>query len=378
MYIHLLQYEPFTFAGDALYVRELPQDGAGLDLVVRGGAAAAGVAGYAAYDFAGVGARWRDFAGAAGGNAGDGQHLVDAHPGDHAAAGVGSGAAGRGSAGTFVAAITGRGGKTETCHTCLGPGAGALERETGEVRLEKTFAAYEPGYGVGDGSRRVAMKAYGKFTTGLIVAWFLFALGAGALGLFENAANRVGAAVGIAALVPIVVFAVWFAASESFRRFVLGLNARTLTFVQSGRIIGVTFVILQARGVLPAVFAWPAGYGDIFIGATASFVAWKLCDPGHRRSFIFWQVLGITDLVTAVGLGTTAGLIQPHGVPMVAMTVLPLSLIPTFLVPLYLILHVICVAQARGWKTAAGKQPVGSGARSANRDIGVSERLSDG
>src|SRR5271168_5002575 len=66
MYIHLLQYEPFTLAGDALYVRQLPQDGAGLDLVVRGGAAAAGVAGYAAYDFAGVGARWRDFAGAAG------------------------------------------------------------------------------------------------------------------------------------------------------------------------------------------------------------------------------------------------------------------------------------------------------------------------
>src|SRR5271155_1266829 len=216
MYIHLLQYEPFTFAGDALYVRELPQDGAGLDLVVRGGAAAAGVAGYAADHPASFVAGWGGVPGAHGGNAGYGQHLVDAHPGDHAAAGVGSGAAGGGSAGPFVAAITGRGGKTETCHTCLGPGAGALEREIGKAWLEKTFAPYESGHGVGDGSRRVAMKAYGKFTTGLIVAWFLFALGAGALGLFENAANRVGAAVGIAALVPIVVFAVWFAASESF------------------------------------------------------------------------------------------------------------------------------------------------------------------
>jgi len=205
------------------------------------------------------------------------------------------------------------------------------------------------------------MKAYGKLTTGLIVAWFLFALGAGALGLFENAANRVGAAVGIAALVPIVVFAVWFAASESFRRFVLGLNARTLTFVQSGRIIGVTFVILQARGVLPAVFAWPAGYGDIFIGATAWFVGWKLSRPGHRGSFIFWNALGILDLVTAVTLGTTAGVIQPHGVPMAAMTVLPLSLIPTFLVPLYLIVHVICIAQARGWTSVAGGERRGVG-----------------
>jgi hypothetical protein len=55
------------------------------------------------------------------------------------------------------------------------------------------------------------------------------------------------------------VFAVWIATSESFRKFALGLNARTLTLAQSGRIIGVTFVILQVRGVLPAIFAWPAG-----------------------------------------------------------------------------------------------------------------------
>jgi hypothetical protein len=35
------------------------------------------------------------------------------------------------------------------------------------------------------------------------------------------------------------------------------------------------------------------------------------------------------------------------------MTVLPLSLIPTFLVPLFMMLHVICIAQARAWKTAS-------------------------
>jgi len=37
-----------------------------------------------------------------------------------------------------------------------------------------------------------------------------------------------------------------------------------------------------------------------------------------------------------------------------AMTVLPLSLVPTFLVPLFLIFHVICIAQARAWKNASG------------------------
>jgi hypothetical protein len=218
------------------------------------------------------------------------------------------------------------------------------------------------------------MKAYGKFTAGLIVAWFAFALIAGALGLFENQASRIGAAVGIAAGVPIVVFAVWFATSESFRKFALGLNARTLTLAQSGRIIGVTFVILQVRGVLPAIFAWPAGYGDIFIGATAAFVAWKLFGPSHRGSFSFWQALGIADLVTAVGLGTTAGLLQPRSVPMAAMTVLPLSLIPTFLVPLYLILHVICIAQARGWRSVSSERRSGNVVASVNREVGVPGR----
>jgi hypothetical protein len=31
------------------------------------------------------------------------------------------------------------------------------------------------------------------------------------------------------------------------------------------------------------------------------------------------------------------------------MTVLPMSYIPTFAVPLFLILHIICIAQARRW-----------------------------
>jgi hypothetical protein len=213
------------------------------------------------------------------------------------------------------------------------------------------------------------MKRYGKVTAGLLVAWFAFALIAGALGVFQNATDRIGAAVGIAAGVPIVVFALWFAVSASFRRFVLGLNPRTLTFVQTWRVIGVTFLILQARGVLPAIFAWPAGYGDVFIGATAAFVAWKLCDPNHRTSFIFWNVLGITDLVTAVGMGTTAGFIQPHGIPMAPMTNLPLSLIPTFLVPLFLIFHVICIVQAREWRSVAGERRFESAERSGNQEI---------
>jgi hypothetical protein len=194
------------------------------------------------------------------------------------------------------------------------------------------------------------MKNYGKLAATLLFSWFIIVLSASALHLFRNDANRIGINVAIAALTPIVSFSLWFAASKKFRELALSLNPRVLTAVQSWRMIGFIFVLLEAYGVLPAIFAWPAGYGDMAIGATAAFVAWKLADSRHRNFFILWQVLGIADLVNAVALGTTAGFLNPQGPSISPMTVLPLSLIPTFLVPLFLILHFICIVQARNWK----------------------------
>ncbi|HKW97952.1 MAG TPA: hypothetical protein VJN43_09455 [Bryobacteraceae bacterium] len=201
------------------------------------------------------------------------------------------------------------------------------------------------------------MKRYGKFTAWLIAIWFILAALASAFGLYANSSSRLGYAVGVSALAPIALFALWYARSEGFRRFALSLNPRALTFIHSWRIAGIVFVILEAYGVLPAIFALPAGYGDMFIGATAWLVAWKLAVPRHRASFIFWQLLGSVDLVMAVTLGTTARLLSPQGVSMAAMTALPLSLVPTFLVPLLFILHLVCIAQARRWSRVSSIQP---------------------
>jgi hypothetical protein len=201
------------------------------------------------------------------------------------------------------------------------------------------------------------MKNYGKLAAGLVIAWFIFAFIASALHLFENGPQRVGIAVGMAALTPIVIFSVWFATSEQFRQFALSLNPRILTLAQTWRLLGLVFVMLESQKLLPAVFALPAGYGDIAIGATAWFAALKLANPERRNSFILWQSLGITDLVLAVSLGTTAALLSPHAPSMLPFTVLPLSLIPTFLVPLFIIFHVICIAQATTWRTASAGSP---------------------
>ena len=196
------------------------------------------------------------------------------------------------------------------------------------------------------------MKSYGKLIVSLIAAWFLFALLGSAEYVFRNQDNRFGIAIALAAGLPLVIFAAWFGLSASFREYLLSLNPSTLTLAQTWRLLGFTFLISEARGILPAFFAWPAGYGDMLIGATATYIALRLAEPRHRSTFIGWQLLGITDLVLAVGVGTTAGLTHP-GASMLAMTVLPFSLIPTFLVPLFFILHVICIAQAWSWKQAS-------------------------
>jgi hypothetical protein len=213
------------------------------------------------------------------------------------------------------------------------------------------------------------MNSYRKLTAGLISAWFLFALIGSALNLFRNDQQRIGLAVALAAFIPLLVFLIWVVASRPFRQFLLSLNPRVLTAVQVWRVIGVIFVVLEARGALPGVFALPAGYGDIFIGATAGLVAFTLATPAHRASFILWQILGMADLVIAVALGTTAVFLQP-GSSMTLMTILPLSLVPTFLVPLFLILHTICIAQARKWsslESASAKQSNSPGALQASR-----------
>ena len=194
---------------------------------------------------------------------------------------------------------------------------------------------------------------YRRLTLALIIGWFLFALTASALGAFHND-SRLGVGVAVAALTPLLIFVVWFRTSAAFRQFAMSLDPTVLTSVQAWRIMGFTFVLLEAHGLLPAIFAWPAGFGDMTVGITASFVAWKVANPVHRNAFIRWQLFGIADLVTAVTLGVTAGLLRPQGPTTALMTVLPLSLIPTFFVPLFLMLHIVCIAQARKWPSVSG------------------------
>jgi len=193
------------------------------------------------------------------------------------------------------------------------------------------------------------MTTYGKLMFALISAWFALAFAASALGVFHTDPNQPPLPLLLAVLTPIILFVVWYFASKSFREFILSLNPATLTLVQSWRIAGFVFLALYTYHILPGILALPAGWGDIFIGTTALFVATKWANPDHRTSFIVWQFLGIADLVAAIAMGAGAGFLTTQAVTGEPMTLLPLSLIPVFAVPFCLILHFISIAQARRW-----------------------------
>lgn len=153
--------------------------------------------------------------------------------------------------------------------------------------------------------------------------------------------------------VPLVVFFAAYLGSESFRALILGADLRLLTATQAWRAGGLGFLALYAHGVLPGLFAWPAGLGDIAIGVTAPWIALALV----RRStfvasplFLVWNLFGILDLIVAVGTGAlssgfVAGLAGKATTGPMAQ--LPLVLIPAYFVPLFIMFHLTALFQAR-------------------------------
>jgi hypothetical protein len=123
-----------------------------------------------------------------------------------------------------------------------------------------------------------------------------------------------------------------------------------LADAQTFRVVGVVFLALMIAGELPAVFALPAGLGDLAIGLAAPFVARRLRN-GDTRGARTFHVLGIVDLVVAVAIGFLAAPgpfgVLSAGLSTAPLTVLPLVLIPTTLVPLSVAVHLHGLSRLR-------------------------------
>jgi hypothetical protein len=205
----------------------------------------------------------------------------------------------------------------------------------------------------------ITQPAHGvrSLTLTALVGWFLLALSGSLLGIFDSE-PRPPILLGLAAVCPVAVFVACYLLSVRFQEFVSSLDLRVLVLAQTWRVGGIVFVILYLQGILPGVFALPAGWGDFAIGITAPVVAWFWKRPYPNRMFLIWNVLGSFDLVLAVTLGVLASA-TPVGflagdVTNRPMGQFPLSLIPTFFVPLLLIFHLIALNRVRqGLRTNA-------------------------
>jgi len=187
----------------------------------------------------------------------------------------------------------------------------------------------------------------------VLSAWFVLVVSLGVSGAFIGAPGTPPLAIGLGVATPLLVFFAWLRLSRSFRDFVLSLDLRLIAGIQAWRWAGLGFLFLYAQHVLPAMFALPAGLGDMAVGFAAPWMTLALVRrPGFAASpaFIRWNVLGILDLVVAVSLGTLGALLTtgaPGEISTAPMATLPLLLIPVYLVPLFLMLHAAALMQSR-------------------------------
>jgi hypothetical protein len=187
--------------------------------------------------------------------------------------------------------------------------------------------------------------------------WLLAIVVAGAAEVFESGPGRPPLALLTAIVVPPALFILAYRVSTEFGRFVLGLDLRLLTAMQTWRVLGGTFLFLYAFNLRPALFAFPAGLGDVAVGVAAVFVLHAMLKghPNWRRRVLLLNLGGLLDFVGAIATGvltsnSSLGLFAP-ATPMPSMGMMPLSLIPSFMVPLWIIIHgasLLQLRQARG------------------------------
>ena len=186
-----------------------------------------------------------------------------------------------------------------------------------------------------------------------VTVWLLLVLSFGAAGAFVGPPGTPPLPIAIGVTTPLVLFFASLRLWPSFREFVLSLDLRLIAGMQAWRWAGLDFLSLYAHKLLPAVFALPAGLGDMAIGVTAPWIILALIrQPGFAASgtFIRWNVLGILDLIIAVSIGSVSAFFAtgaPGEISTAPMATLPLLLIPAFLVPLFLMLHTAALMQSR-------------------------------
>jgi len=166
----------------------------------------------------------------------------------------------------------------------------------------------------------------------------------------------------ISIFLPVIVGVPLLLRSKRLGQVLDAMPPTWLIALQFYRVFGSAFLIAWVNGVMPGIFALPAGIGDVMTGLLAVPVAISLASGTleARKAAIAWNIFGLIDFTIAIGIGLMISpgplqLIVPS-IPNGAAGLYPTVMIPAFAVPSSIMLHVLSWRQLRR--------------RAASRDIG--------
>ncbi len=193
----------------------------------------------------------------------------------------------------------------------------------------------------------------------LVLAWYGLIMALAKHDVFRASPLAKSPALPLAVFAPVLLSLWLILRSQSMAKIVDATPLSWLVGAQAYRALGVIFLVLWGSGQLPWQFALPAGCGDVLVGFFAIPIALAARGGSKASSKVAfrWNVLGILDLVVAVGTGflTSPGPFQLLALnhPNLFVSRYPLVMIPAFMVPLSFILHGICL-----WKLRRTAQPL--------------------
>jgi hypothetical protein len=182
--------------------------------------------------------------------------------------------------------------------------------------------------------------------------WLAIIWSAAINGVFRPGGNT-PPLVPLAISLPVIVGVPILLRSKRIGEVLDAMPASWLIGLQVYRVFGGIFLVGWARGVIPGLFALPAGIGDVTTGLLALPVAYSLVSRNRNaaRGAIAWNIFGLLDFTIAVGIGLATApapfqLIVPS-IPNTGLGLYPTVLTPAFAVPSSILLHVLSLRQLR-------------------------------
>ena len=182
--------------------------------------------------------------------------------------------------------------------------------------------------------------------------WAALAWTAAINGVFRASASALPL-LPVAILLPVIVGTPVLLVSKRVGQLLDAMPMTWLIALQLYRIFGSQWLVYWLRGVLPGLWALPAGAGDVLTGllAVQAAIALAAGTAAGRKGAIVWNIFGLADVAVAIALGMTMSpgpfqLILPDG-PSMAIDTFPNVLTPAFVVPSSILLHVLSLRQLR-------------------------------